>query len=144
MHYKLTMTLTFFGSSPPPPPVSTTYPTVTIDRCWISETWKIYTFILPILLIVGVNTFIGIRVVVIMLRAASKNQDNKDDSWRINKVTFLFIAKLVTIVIIVILIVHCIVYSSLTSGYDGRLAHVEEYSVILGLHLLKPVDLCQF
>ena len=56
-------------------------------RCWISETWKIYTFIVPILAVVGVNTIIGIRVVSIMCRAANTNLDGKEDSWKIHKVS---------------------------------------------------------
>ncbi|XP_063673901.1 adhesion G-protein coupled receptor G2-like [Bolinopsis microptera] len=51
--------------------------------CWISETWKIYTFIVPILAVVAVNTFLGIRVVIIMIRASSNRGDDKDDTWKI-------------------------------------------------------------
>ncbi|KAL5256583.1 hypothetical protein ACHWQZ_G011732 [Mnemiopsis leidyi] len=54
-------------------------------QCWISETWKIYTFIVPILAVVGVNTIIGIRVVAIMCRAANTNLDGKEGSWKIHK-----------------------------------------------------------
>lgn len=48
-------------------------------------------------MLVGINTVIGVRVVVIMLRAASNKQDKDNDSWTVQKVTFnfvLFVVKL--------------------------------------------------
>ena len=70
------------------PRILTKLPT---DRCWIAETWKIYTFILPILIVVSVNAVIGVRVVIIMFRAAQTNADSKDDLWKIHKVTALIL-----------------------------------------------------
>lgn len=56
-------------------------------RCWISETWKIYTFIVPILGVVTVNSLMGVRVVIVMFRAASSNLDKTEQACKIRKVS---------------------------------------------------------
>ena len=40
---------------------------------------------------VSVNAVIGVRVVIIMFRAAQTNADSKDDLWKIHKVTALIL-----------------------------------------------------
>ena len=48
----------------------------------MAETWKTYTFILPILVTVAINTLLGLKVIYVMLKANSK----KVDCWETHKV----------------------------------------------------------